>query len=77
VGFLTRLFSKAPAAAASVAMPTFYPGDETLDVVGESFHQETLWALVGGRTTERVSCAVRAVLVPEPTNPQDRNAKWS
>lgn len=72
VGFLSRLFSKPP--TLSRVPPTFYGGDETLEVVGESFHQETLWALVGGRIVERVRCAIRAVLEPEPNNPKDRNA---
>lgn len=72
MGFLSRLFSRPP--AVSGVPPKFYGGDETLEVVGESFHQETLWALAGGRTAERVRCEIRAVLEPEPNNPADRNA---
>jgi hypothetical protein len=70
LGFLTRLFT----AAVVKAEPTVYAGDETLEVVGESFHQDVLWKLIGGRTTERVRCSIRAALVPEPRNPTDRNA---
>jgi hypothetical protein len=66
------LSSKPP--APSGARPILYSGDETLEVVGESFHQDTLWKLVGGRTTEPVRCEILAVLVPEPDNPKDRNA---
>jgi rubrerythrin len=73
VGLLSRLFK------GSVALPPQprairYDGDETLEVVGESFHQDVLWALAGGRTSERVRCPIYARLVPEPTNPEDRNA---
>jgi rubrerythrin len=72
VGFLRRLFSRPP--TVSRVPPKFYGGDETLEVVGESFHQETLWALAGGRSGDRVDCPIRAVLVPEPDNPVDPNA---
>ncbi|MCW3009907.1 MAG: hypothetical protein JWO90_311 [Solirubrobacterales bacterium] len=49
-------------------------GRETLEVVGESFCQEALWHIVGGRCADRVRCSVEASLVPEPTNPYDSNA---
>jgi hypothetical protein len=73
LGFLTRFFNKSSAAGPK-AEPRVYPGDETLEVVGESFHQDVLWKLIGGRTTEHVRCSIRAALVPEPRNPKDRNA---
>lgn len=66
MAFLTRLFSR--------TQPVLYPGDETLEVVGESFYQDTLWRLAGGRSTEPVRYPIRAVLVPEPGNPMDENA---
>jgi hypothetical protein len=73
LGFLNRLFSRPPSSE-SGAQPRLYSGDETLEVVGESFHQDLLWKLVGGRTTTPVRCPIRAHLVPEPRNPEDRNA---
>lgn len=49
-------------------------GREDLDVVGESYHQENLWRVVGGQTWDRVHREVVAVLVPEPENEYDPNA---
>ncbi len=49
-------------------------GDELLKVVGESFYQEALWAIVGGRTRDLVHEDVIAILVPEADNPFDENA---
>ena len=49
-------------------------GSEDLQVVGESFHQENLWRVVGGHTDKYVRCPVTAVLVPEYANPHDPNA---
>jgi len=48
-------------------------GDVTLDVVGESFRQDTLWRLVGGRRPAPVREAIVATLVPED-NEYDENA---
>jgi hypothetical protein len=49
-------------------------GDESLEVVGESFHQENLWLLAGATPGERVEVDIAAVLVPEPDNPYDHDA---
>ncbi len=51
-------------------------GDDDLEVVGESFHQEDLWSLVGGRgdPARHVRQDVVAVLTAEPENPYDCNA---
>jgi hypothetical protein len=49
-------------------------GQETLEVVGESFYQNHLWKVVGGFRRERVRYGVQAVLDPEPQNPHDSNA---
>ena len=72
MGFLSRLFSKSPASPG--IHRDAYGGDETLEVVGESYRQETLWKLAGGRTLDPVDCPIVAVLEPEPTNPKDENA---
>jgi hypothetical protein len=53
---------------------TILAGNDTLEVVGESFYQDALWQLVGGFHTERVSQPCTATLLPEPTNKYDENA---
>jgi hypothetical protein len=84
VGLLSRLFTRQELAVGptpKIAVPNaddatakLYHGKETLEVVGESFHQDVLWNLVGGRTAEHVRCRIRAELRPEPDNPVDSNA---
>jgi rubrerythrin len=82
MGFLDRLFSKASASrlAASNAGKTgsvgatLWPGDETLEVVGESYRQDALWAIVGGRRSEPIRHETHALLIPEPDSPYDPNA---
>jgi hypothetical protein len=73
LGLLARLFIKG-SASEERGHPRLYPGDETLEVVGESFHQDVLWKLIGGRSSDHVRCPIHARLVPEPRNPKDRNA---
>jgi len=74
VGFLKRLFGGAPDAPRSgTPAYTLLGGEVSLEVVGESFHQESLRKLVGS-TTERVRLAVEAVLTPETDNQYDPNA---
>src|SRR6185437_9495842 len=51
-----------------------YDGSDTLEVVGESFHQDVLWEMVGGLHAEPVRFDTHAVLVPEPDNPYDSHA---
>lgn len=53
---------------------TLYEGSETLEVVGESHYQDTLWQLVGGFTTEYVRRKTHALLIPDPSNEYDPNA---
>jgi len=48
-------------------------GEVELDVVGESFRQDALWRLVGGRRAQPVRQPVVAVLEPED-NEYDENA---
>ena len=51
-------------------------GGEDLEVVGESFHQDNLWYLVGDRRSpeQRVEMDICAVMVAEDDNPYDANA---
>ncbi len=51
-------------------------GREDLEVVGESFYQDNLWDLVGGRRSpeEHVDVDICAVMVAEDDNPYDSNA---
>jgi hypothetical protein len=83
VGLLNRLFGRSPSPTAETRRPspvptyvtaTLYSGAETLEVVGESFYQDALWRIVGGRRSDRVRHDVVSLLVPEPDNPYDENA---
>lgn len=79
MGFLDRVLGRPEAAVAThtqqlAAHVEILGGQETLEVVGESFHQEDLWRLAGGFTRERVRCGCVARLVPEPENPYDEKA---
>jgi hypothetical protein len=51
-----------------------FSGSETLEVVGESHHQDELWEIVGGRTSDPVRWETTALLIPNPENPYDPNA---
>jgi hypothetical protein len=51
-----------------------YAGNHDLEVVGESFRQDELWQIVGGRTLDRVRHSIQAVLFAETDNPHDANA---
>lgn len=53
---------------------TMIHGQDDLEVVGESFYQEHLWTVVGGRTGDYIRQEVVATLVAEDGNPYDRNA---
>jgi HIRAN domain len=75
--FLNRLFRKSSSSeTASIRSTeaTLYPGDDALEVVGESNYQDALWTIVGGRRREPVRYETEAVLEPEPHNPHDQNA---
>lgn len=50
------------------------PGEEDLEVVGDSHYQQALWSSCGLAPGRRVRHDVVAVLVPEPANPYDENA---
>jgi hypothetical protein len=51
-------------------------GNQDVEVVGESFYQDNLWKVVGGRppSGERVRQEIFAILVAEVGNPHDANA---
>ena len=54
---------------------TMYQGHDRLNVVGESYHQDSLWVIVGGpKTSSRVLHQDTAILVPEGDNQYDANA---
>jgi hypothetical protein len=53
---------------------TLYPGDDPLEVVGESHYQDALWRIVGGCRRDPVRYATEAVLEPELDNAYDPNA---
>lgn len=83
MGWLTRLKSRQGSAAptdhggpvATRVPAVLLGGDDDLEVVGESFYQDALWALSGASPGgDRTRVEIIAVLVPEPTNPHDSNA---
>jgi hypothetical protein len=77
VGLLRRIFGGSPPARlrpGAVIQATIFQGSETLEVVGESNYQDSLWTIVGGFRRDRVRHDCDAVLVPEPDNQYDRNA---
>jgi predicted Zn-ribbon and HTH transcriptional regulator len=80
MGFFDRVLSRTPRPGHARRSPEperialVLQGDETLEVVGESYRQDDLWQLAGGRGHDRIRCEVTAVLVPEPENPHDPNA---
>jgi hypothetical protein len=74
MGLLKRIFSKTSPPTSSSVEASLYIGNETLEVVGESHHQEVLWRIVGGRRSDRVRYETLAVLMPEPDNPSDPDA---
>lgn len=49
-------------------------GNTLLEVVGESYRQEHLWALVGAGRPMPIVQPTLAILWPEPENPHDPNA---
>jgi hypothetical protein len=54
---------------------TVYDGRDTLEVVGESYRQDNLWAIVGTpRTSDRIQQPAIAILVLETGNEYDDNA---
>jgi hypothetical protein len=65
--FLDRLLRRS-------AEPIILGGDTLLEVVGESFYQENLLRIVGGRSPGGANFPVVAVLEAEPTNRYDSNA---
>lgn len=51
-----------------------FGGRHDLEIVGESFCQDALWRIVGGRRTEPVRVEIHAVLLAETDNQYDPNA---
>lgn len=49
-------------------------GEYDFDVVGESFYQDALDEICGGKTDEGHDLECTAILQPEPENPYDPNA---
>jgi hypothetical protein len=76
-GLLSRLFGTPPVRAAEHVESieaNLYPGDETLEVVGESHYQDALWRTVGGHRRDPVRYETEAVLELEAGNRHDANA---
>jgi hypothetical protein len=73
MGFLRRILGHGSSPTAPVQRAVLLRGTDTLEVVGESFYQESLRALVEP-TGQRVRVPVEATLVAEANNRYDRNA---
>ena len=56
------------------AIELLLEGDERVEAVGESHYQPALLRCCGARRGDEVRFGCRARLVPEPSNPYDRNA---
>lgn len=64
--------SRSPASAAGATMASF---TRPIEVVGESNYQSALLAAAGGKTADGPARTEHlALLVPEPSNPYDKNA---
>lgn len=78
MGLLTWLFgSSSPAVPrpnSKRSLRIVGDGSFDHDVVGESFYQDALSAICGGKTDDGHEVECRARLVPEPENPHDGNA---
>lgn len=76
MGLFSRL--KGQTGTARTETPAvLYEGDQSLEVVGESFHQDALVAIAkshGGRLADGVRVEIMATLLADPTNPYDPNA---
>jgi hypothetical protein len=57
-----------------VTEPLMLPGGYQVAVVGESYYQENLDRVCGGRTEDGHWYDCWAILCPEPSNPYDPNA---
>ena len=58
--------------SADIVLPS--TGDCTFEIVGESYYQDNLESIYGGRTTEGEERVVKATLVHEDSNPYDDKA---
>lgn len=68
---LFGLFGRKPQLAATI---TNGPGKFDFDVVGESFHQDALAEICGGKCFDGHRIEVEAMLIPEDENPHDPKA---
>jgi hypothetical protein len=59
---------------ASASRMLFGTGSYDFDIVGESFYQDALEALAGGRHVKAAHVECVAFIAPEPENPHDQNA---
>jgi uncharacterized protein (TIGR02246 family) len=79
MGLLNLRRRARPEAAEPLPPPTpmrtcYVSGNGVVDVVGESYYQENIGAIVGPKAEDPVRRAVPVDLVPEPNNPYDKNA---
>lgn len=73
MGFLNRI-GRNPKPASPASGKTVLVGGREVQVVGESYYQDALTSLCGGKQQDSVCLDTEATLVPEPTNAYDTNA---
>jgi HIRAN domain len=71
VGFFKRLSDKV---VGPELEPLLLPGGKAVQVVGESYYQDALDAICGGKCEEGHQLMCRAELRPEPDNDYDKRA---
>ncbi len=76
MSWLSRLFGDGPAQPERIPATKHLDGDGSFDfdIVGESYYQDALERIVGGRTDESSEFECIASLVCEDDNPHDSNA---
>ena len=74
MGLFSWLFGSDEGSSTETLNITNGPGTYDVDVVAESYYQEALESICGGRTEDSQRLEVEAFLVPESDNPDDSEA---
>lgn len=77
MGFLSKMLGTPQKPKVRTVTAIHFPkkrGYEHIQVTGEQHYQGNLLRLTGRKGTEQIRLDTKAVLMPEPTNPNDWNA---